>query len=655
MPSALVVLLPLGLISAIAINWYICFRRNIKIAKESGIPYIVVPAFVIHRFWLITHPLWLKLARKFLPTKWVDPWHDYTRPDFSWDLRYEPFKRLGSDTLLTVSGGDFCMWTADADVISQLTTRRNDFPKPTHIYSSLDIYGKNVVSVEGATWRRHRKLTSPPFTEKNNHLVWTETLEQTQTMLKGWLGKDGKGDQTVERIMDDTMRLSLHVISRAGFGRKMEWPQSEDALKSTEPCKILNEEAEISEGHSMSFTYALHVLLDNILFVFLIQHWILRFSPWKVMRHSYAAYVEFANHMRDMVVSKKAAILSGQGMDEMDIMGQLVKGQVLPPDEKTSSKDAPLSDSEILGNAFVLILAGHETTANSIHFAILLLALNISSQRRLQTDLEEHFQGRPISEWDYDRDLPALFGGMTGAVLNEELRIAGPVINIPKSTYGVPDQPLTVNGKKCTVPTNTLINICASSVHSNPHCWPHGPPTDPNNPAHPLSNLDNDLEEFRPERWLLDSKQPTVPQPNASSPDNKEAKSTSTEPPEELGINTAPDTSSSLYHPPRGAFIPFSEGFRACLGRRFAQVEVLAALAAIFSQDSIELAVDRYATDAEVDEMGPQERRQVWEKAAKEAKRLIRSSTTIITLQMRDGHVPVRLVKKGKERFDFEK
>ena len=53
------------------------------------------------------------------------------------------------------------MHTADPAVISQITTRRNDFPKPTAIYRSLDIYGKNVVSTEGAIWRQHRKSHQP--------------------------------------------------------------------------------------------------------------------------------------------------------------------------------------------------------------------------------------------------------------------------------------------------------------------------------------------------------------------------------------------------------------------------------------------------------------------------------------------------------------
>lgn len=664
MPSALIVLLPLGLLSAVVISWYLCFRRNIKKAKESGIPYIVVPVFLLHRFWLITHPIWLKLADKYLPKKWVESWYDYTKPDFCWELRYEPFKRLGSDTFLSVSGGDFCLWTADADVVSQITTRRNDFPKPTHIYTSVDIYGKNVVSTEGSAWRRHRKLTSPPFTEKNNQLVWTETLEQTQTMLDLWLGGHRKGGRTVERIMDDTMRLSLHVISRAGFGRKLEWPRMEDASeKGTQSHaestkKIQNEKAEIGEGHSMSFTYALHSLLKNILWAFLFNHQILKYGPLQAMRQAYAAYVEWGNYMREMVISKKAAIQSGKGMDEMDIMGQLVKGQLSASDEESSSKDAPLSDSEILGNAFVLIIAGHETAANSIHYAILLLALNISTQRNLQKDLADHFQGRPVSEWEYDRDLPALFGGMTGAVMNEQLRLIPPVVNIPKSTYGVPDQPLLVKGKKCTLPANSFINLCTPSTHSNPNIWPHGPPRDPKNPAHPVSNLDNDLEEFKPERWLLSDsagkKGNGKPKQGFSNHDDTKASPdhpTGGGDEDLLNLNGHPDTSPCLYRPPRGAFIPFSDGARACLGRRFAQVEVLTALAVIFSQYSVELAVDEYATDEEVEALDQAGRRLVWEQAAREASRLIRGSSTIITLQMRQGQVPVRFVRKGGERF----
>ena len=549
------------------------------------------------------------------------------------------------------------LWTADPAVITQITTRRNDFPKPTHIYTSVDIYGKNVVSSEGAEWRHHRKSTSPPFTEKNNHVVWAETLDQTQAMLESWVGKDGRGNKTVDRIMDDTMRLSLHVISRAGFGRKLEWPtestvSTHDAAY-TDPSKIKNQADDIDPGHRMSYTYSLHCLLDNILFQFLMPRWLLSRLPFARTRLANEAYFEWGQYMREMVSRKKIELTSANNAyDQVDIIGQLVRGQVASTDAKNSPP--PLTDSEILGNAFVLILAGHETAANSIHFALLYLALHMRSQRRLQEDLDHVFGGRPPSQWDYERDLPGLFGGMTGAVLNEELRLVPPVVNIPKSTYGVPEQPLMVNGKKCTVPKDTYISLSTAAVHRNPRYWPHGPPRRDQTggkPVHPTSNLDNDLEEFRPERWLIEDKGrsgTSTPANGAAMPNEK------LEGGDELGVNMASDTSERLYAPPKGAYIPFSDGYRACLGRRFAQVEVLACLAVIFQRYSVELAVDKYATDEEVERMSHDERKEVWEKAADDCRDLMLNGCgVIITLQMRKGAVSVRFVPRGQEKFDF--
>lgn len=258
-------------------NYYLCFARNLRAAKASGIPYVIEPVLIFNRFWLVTHRAFLPYIRK-LPKKWTESWIDYSYPEWSWTELYAPFKKMGTDTFLTVSPGGSLLWTADANVISQITNRRNDFPKPIHIYRSVDIYGKNVVSTEGNHWRHHRKITSPPFTEKNNHMVWAESLHTAESMVTSWVGKEGNKTQTVERVADDAMRLSLHVISQAGFGVKLLWPGVEDqddtpTLKSGASSKISNKG--VSEGHTMSYTFALHTLLANILFVMLTPHWLL--------------------------------------------------------------------------------------------------------------------------------------------------------------------------------------------------------------------------------------------------------------------------------------------------------------------------------------------------------------------------------------------
>ena len=375
--------------------------------------------------------------------------------------------------------------------------------------------------------------------------------------------------------------------------------------------------------------------------------------------------------------SKKIALASGQDdEDDMDLMGALVKsagygsGNSL---EKGQNQAETLSDEEILGNAFVFILAGHETTANTIHFALIYLAMNPSSQRALQKDLDSIFQSRhDPSTWDYDTDVPRLFGGMAGAVLNETLRLVPPAIHIPKMP--TEDQTITIDGKDYTVPANTLMQLSALCVHRNPRYWPTGPPSTEYPPVHLTSNFGTDLEEFKPERWLLSSN--STEGGNASATTNEggappatgtkttlapSALPTSAET-EALAVNTAADTAASLFKPEKGAYVPFSEGFRSCIGRRFAQVEFLAVLAVLMSKWSVELAPEtkeeetgrgRTLTAEEIRRMGDAEKRRAWMEARSSAMGKLRTKMEVtITIKLRDGsHVPLRFVRRGGEVF----
>lgn len=183
-------------------------------------------------------------------------------PDWTWFMLHAPFDKIG-DTFLVVAPGRNSLYVADAEAISQITSRRNDFPKPIELYGAVDVFGKNVVSTEGSVWRHHRKITSTPFTEKNNLLVWRESLHQAQAMLEGWMGSSAdRSSALVKHIAEDTMRLSLHVISCAGFGVRLLWPH--------EP-----EQSKPSAGHTMSYTDALSTLLENLVWVMLVKKSIL--------------------------------------------------------------------------------------------------------------------------------------------------------------------------------------------------------------------------------------------------------------------------------------------------------------------------------------------------------------------------------------------
>lgn len=241
-------------------------------------------------------------------------------------------------------------------------------------------------------------------------------------LVTGWVGKEGKSTGALMDVATQAMRLSLHVISRAGFGVRLEWPHEETSKQ-------------IPAGHTLTYKEALETLLLNIITVMLTPKSILRNSPLKLHKVANKAYVEWGKYMREMYEAKREEVKGGESSEGMDLMGALVKGagittESLNANGQADSKNdgstpAPrqlLTDEEIYGNAFVFILAGHETAANTIHFAILYLAMHWSSQEHLQKDLDSMLGDKPISEWSYEEDMPKLFGGMCGAVMNEELR-----------------------------------------------------------------------------------------------------------------------------------------------------------------------------------------------------------------------------------------
>ncbi len=354
--------------------------------------------------------------------------------------------------------------------------------------------------------------------------------------------------------------------------------------------------------------------------------------------------------MSELFAQKVEEAREGTEGEGIYIMGMLVRSSYGGEPKGTSGrKSSPgraekgevgkpiLSDSDILGNAFVMIVAGHETTANSIHFSLMELAINPKTQRLLQKEVHSIFGDEPPETWDYDSNINNLLGGMVGAVLQEQLRIMPPVIAIPKSVTKSQDQVIILDGKKVILPAGAHIALNTVGVHRNPKYWPSQPSK--------VSGRANDLYDFRPERWLLKT--------TASGKQQGDSGLESSEEEEDFGGFTGEDTSAQLFRPARGAYIPFSDGARSCLGRRLAQVKIMGVLSVMFQKYSIELAVDEWASDEEVAKMTNEEKKAVYKKAQESARKSIRKATTLITLKLHEGlgYVPVRVVKKGEERF----
>lgn len=303
-----------------------------------------------------------------------------------------------------------------------------------------------------------------------------------------------------------------------------------------------------------------------------------------------------------------------------------------PPDQnpKDTKAHAPiLSKEEIFGNSFILFFAGHETSANSIHFSLCYLAIHLSIQQHMQADIDSIVGSKPSSEFSYSEDMPRLYNSMVGAVMNEQMRLMPALLAIPKDARG--EQTVVVKGRDVRLPSGTYVNLNVPGTNRNPRFWPHSPSK--------ITPGIDDLGDFVPERWF----------PSSVSAGEKTDGAID-------GVETTSfDTAGkgSLFKPVKGSYISFSEGARACPGRRFAQVEVTAVLAGIFQTYSVELDVAEWASDEELQRMGSEEKRELYEKAVQKARGVLaRCEQRRITLQMvGDDCVPVKFVKRGGERF----
>ncbi|KAL8902537.1 MAG: hypothetical protein Q9207_004613 [Kuettlingeria erythrocarpa] len=474
-------------------------------------------------------------------------------------------------------------------------------------------------------------MLAPMFTEQNARLVWEESILQAEQMLESWRDSQRAEATYIPDIREDTMTLPFHVINKAGFGVDIPWVS--ESSRRTRGCADSTRSADtLGRGHRMTYREALHSSISHLFHIVIFPTWLLRIAPFPYATFLRTAHEETIAYLKELMAERESDMKRDQDnvgkKSGFDIMSALISAKVHR--QKTRSTEGKLdsledrealTDRSILANVFLMLIAGHETTATVLLLTLVELAINIDWQRRLQEDLDDIFGSRRHDSWSLQQDFSRLSEGTVGATINEVLRLYPPANIIPKGTRKGSVQTIRTGSRDFTVPENTALQFLAVSAHHNPRYWP----------SDPASLGKEDLDEFRPGRWFA--------APDLASNRNP-AGAPGTEP------------SASLFRPHPGAYIPFSTGHRGCIGRRFAQVEMLAVVAVVFKDYSLELDVGDFVDDEAIETMGLQQRQAVYEKAKAKARRVCRDGIRHhLTMQLKHGRLALRLVRRGEERF----
>ena len=182
-------------------------------------------------------------------------------------------------------------------------------------------------------------------------------MEQAHDMLQAWLQRGREGTR---ETVSDTALLALHVLTYAGFGMKYSYS---DGVQHPQP------------GFTMSYRDALSLVLRNVILLFIIPRALLSvsFMPNK-LRDLGQATKEFQKYMEEML-ARERQLISDREPGKWNLISALIRAS---EEAKEVGGDESimqgLQDEEIFGNIFIYNLAGHETTANTVASAVVLLA-----------------------------------------------------------------------------------------------------------------------------------------------------------------------------------------------------------------------------------------------------------------------------------------
>ncbi|TDL22808.1 614/534 cytochrome P450 [Rickenella mellea] len=375
-----------------------------------------------------------------------------------WRSKHDDFEYFGSDIFSVVN-----MWptsnlsfrVADPVAIKEITSTRALWPKPVERYQGLKLFGSNIVVTENDEWKKHRRVANPAFSERNNRMVWEETVKIVNDMFDNdWRDR---AEIEVDHCVNITLKLALLVIGSAGFGRSISW----------------DNDLQIPPGHQMSFKDALHIVSVDIIYKLAVPDWAMGLT--KKLRTVKLAFDELRMYMQDMINERRD---TEKRTERYDLFSSLLDASA-----EDSDGMAKLSDSELTGNIFIFLLAGHETSAHTLCFCFALLALYQDEQETLLKHINTVLVDRRTPEY---KDMPKLTYSM--AVLYETLRLFPPVNGIPKKAaedFSLSTSMTSGEKRVIPVPRGSVIILHVPGIHYNPKYW-------------------KDPHEFKPKRFLED-------------------------------------------------------------------------------------------------------------------------------------------------------
>ncbi|MBD2778392.1 cytochrome P450 [Iningainema tapete] len=292
------------------------------------------------------------------------------------------------------------------------------------------LIGNGLLSSEGDFWQRQRRLVQPVFHQQRINSYGEIMVDYTERMLSTW--HDGE----IRDIHEQMMRLTLNIVMKTIFNQ------------------------DVTEGEASSIAHALEVGLN----------WFdsQNKSGFEEDRNPTPEDIRYGKAI-DLLDQTIYAIINqrrsngGNGGDLLSMLMQV----------KDEDDGSQMTDQQLRDEVATMILAGHETTANTLSWTWMLLAQHPEVQAKLVEELQAVLGGRSPTI----ADLPRL--RYTSMIIKESMRLYPPITDVTREAI----RDCEIGGY--FVPAGCTIIMSQWVMHRNSRYFP--------NP-----------EVFNPERWAND-------------------------------------------------------------------------------------------------------------------------------------------------------
>ena len=215
------------------------------------------------------------------------------------------------------------------------------FHKINEIMEEMGIMG--VFNAEGETWKRHRKPISEALNMKKIHGFFPVLLNKTQNLIEKWITYSE--EQTVVNVQKELMNYTIDITTALAFGYDLD--------------TINNKEDELQTNLEHIFP------MINERITAPIPLW--RLYKQKKDKQLDKALLNIESIINEVIKSTKRKLKQEPSLKENP--SNFLEALIVEQDN-----NGKFSDEDIYSNVFSIMLAGEDTTSNSIAWALYFLA-----------------------------------------------------------------------------------------------------------------------------------------------------------------------------------------------------------------------------------------------------------------------------------------